>query len=122
MLSRTKIKARIRLKTNPDLAKTIHLAMNHPAWAKIAKVLSGSTKHQSRVSLSTIENNSSIGDTIIIPGKVLSQGDLTKKIKICALAISEQAREKLKTTKSEFLILGDEIKKNPKAEGIKVIS
>ena len=61
------------------------------------------------------------GDTVVIPGKVLSKGELTKKIRLCALGISEVAREKLKKTKTEYATILEEIKKNPRAEGIKVI-
>ena len=57
----------------------------------------------------------------MIVGKVLSIGEITKKIKICSFGISNEALEKLKKTKSEWISIADEIKKNPKAEGIKII-
>lgn len=121
MLSKTKLKLRIKRKTNPELVHTIALAIKSSHWLPIAKILSGPTRKYSVVNLSEINKNSSAGDTIIIPGKILSKGELTKKIKICALSISSEAKEKLKSTKSEFLPLSEEIKKNSKAEGIKII-
>ena len=121
MLSKTKIKLRIRKKTNPELAETIIFASKAPKWLQIAKILSSSTRKQAALNLSEIDKHSKAGDTIIIPGKVLGKGDLTKKVKICALSISEQAKEKFKETKSEFITLIHEIKTNPKAEGIKLM-
>ncbi len=121
MLSKTKIKLRIRKKTNPELAETIILASKAQKWLPIARILSSSTRKQTTLNLSEIDKHSKAGDTIIIPGKVLSKGELTKKLKICGLSISEEAKEKLKETKSEFVALIHEIKTNPKAEGIKLM-
>ena len=61
------------------------------------------------------------GDTIVIPGKVLSQGELTKRIKIVAFSFSERAKEKLLSSKCGVSTIKDEIKKNPKAEGIRIV-
>lgn len=122
MASKTKIKLHARKKTNPELVEIILLARKNENWLEIAKILSSSTRKQPAVNLSEINKNSKIGDTIIIPGKVLSKGNIAKKIKLCAFSISEQAREKLKETKSEFIPLIEEISKNKKAEGIKIIT
>lgn len=121
MISKTKIKSRIRKKTNPELAETIKQSVKNSNWLKIARMLSSPKVNYSKINLFQIDKNTTAGDTIVVPGKILSQGELTKKIKICALSISKQAKEKLKTTKSEFSLLINEIKNNPKAEGIRVI-
>ena len=121
MISKTKIKTRILKKTNPEIIETIKLALKNPEWLKIAQILSASTREYSSINLFEIDKQTTPGDIIIIPGKVLSKGELTKKVRICALSISMEAKEKLKTTKSEFVPLINEIKSNPKAEGVKVI-
>ncbi len=121
MISKTRIKLRNKRKTNPVLVETVQLALKNEAWSKIASILSGPTRNYSAKNLFEIENESKAGDTIIIPGKILSKGELTKKLKLCSLSISVEAKEKLKHSKSEFVYLLDEIKKNPKAEGIKII-
>ena len=121
MLSRTKLKKRTRRKTNPYLVETIRLALKHENWTPIVKILSGATRQHSSVNLSQIEEKTKLGDTVLILGKVLSEGNITKKIRICALSISYPAKEKLKSSKSEFATIAEEIKKNPKAEGVRVI-
>lgn len=120
-ISKTKIKSRIRKKTNPILIDTIREASKNKEWFKVAKKLASSNSNYSSLNLSQIDKESSEGDTIVIPGKVLSEGDITKKLKICALSISESALKKLKESKSEFVPLIDEIKSNKKAEGIKIL-
>ncbi len=121
MASRTHIKERRRKKTNSELVETISLALKHKPWEKIGAILSGSTRRQAKVNLSLIDKETKAGDTIIIFGKVLSLGNITKKLVICALSISAQAKEKLKESKSEFRTIKEEITKNPKAEGIKIL-
>ncbi len=120
-ISKTKIKSHLKRKTNPELVETIRLALKNPNWLETAKILASSTRRLSMINLSEIEKNSTAGDTMIIHGKILSQGQLTKKIRLSAMAISQQAKEKLKITKSEFIRLIEEIKKNPRAEGIKIV-
>jgi len=60
------------------------------------------------------------GDSIVVPGKVLSQGELSKKVAIVAFAFSDKTREKLLKTKSQAITMLEEIKKNPEAKGLKV--
>ena len=120
-INRTKIKRNILRKTNPELIKTISLVLKSPAWTQLAKPLSGSNRNLPNINLEDVEEKASVGDIIIFPGKILSLGEITKKIRICALGISKLAKEKLKKTKSEYSSLLQEIKNNPKAQGIKII-
>jgi len=120
-ISRTKAKFRVRRKTNPDLEETVRLSIKNQAWNKIAQILSGPTRKQSAVNLFQLDKATKEGDTVVIPGKILATGNLTKKIKICALSISDLAKTRLKESKSEFTLLRKEIKDNPKAEGVKII-
>ena len=58
---------------------------------------------------------------IVVPGKVLSMGELDKKIKVVALNASKTAVEKINNAKSTFLTILEEIKLNPDAKGIKIL-
>ncbi len=120
-ISRTKIKTRARRKTNPEVIRTLSLAMKSARWKDVAKILSGPTKLFSAVNLDEIDKQTKEGDTIVVPGKVLSKGELSKRVNICALAISSNALSKLKKSKSEFVHLAQEIEKNAKAEGVKIV-
>lgn len=120
-LSRTTLKKRLHKKTNPILVAAIFLAGKNPVWIKLSRLLSQSTRKHSSVNLEKIDKQTSMGDTVLVPGKVLSMGEITKKIRICAFGISKEALEKLKKTKSEYSHIFEEIKKNPKAEGLKII-
>ncbi|MDP3758526.1 MAG: uL15 family ribosomal protein, partial [Candidatus Daviesbacteria bacterium] len=60
-------------------------------------------------------------EKVIVPGKVLSQGEINKKIKVIALSFSEKAKEKLKKSGCEFSNILTEIKSNPSGEGIRIL-
>ncbi len=124
MISKTKIDRKASKKTNSFLVETIILAKKQKAakWVEIANLLALPRRQQIIKNLDEIEKQCKEGDTIIVPGKVLGKGDVSKRIRISAFSYSQEAREKLKAKKSEIVSIADEIKKNPKAEGIKVLS
>ncbi len=99
---------------------TINLAKAHTGWRKVAQRLSGSTRMHTSVNLSEIDKMSKEGDTIVVVGKVLGSGDISKKVRVCALSYSESARDKLKKAKAEMVTIHEEIQKNTKATGVKL--
>ncbi len=118
MVNKTKIENRLRQKMNPYLVDTIiKLKKTNP---EIAKYLAMPRKIRQPVNLDKINNLCSAGDAVIVPGKVLSSGELDKKIKIIAWEFSEKALEKIKN-KGEAVLLTDEIKKNPELKNLKLI-
>ena len=121
MISNTKIGKRVGNKTNSEVVETLLAAKKNVAWNKVAQLISGSRKKYASVNLKEIDNESNDGETVVIVGKVLGNGKLNKKVRVCAMSFSESAVEKLKDIKSEGIILLEEIKKNPKAEGIKIL-
>ncbi len=120
-LSKRKLIQRTERKTNPELFSTIKVAAQNPAWAPIAKYLSGPTRLYSSINLTRIDSETKAGDTVLIIGKVLSTGELTKKVKIVALSASQHTLDKISKNKSEFVLLKDEIQKNKNFEGLKLI-
>lgn len=121
MISNTSIAKRIPRKMDAYIVDTIFAAKKSKNWNKIAQIISGGRRRYSDVNIGRIEKESNDGDVIIVPGKVLGNGNLTKKIKVCALYFSESAHEKIKQGKSEGVKLIDEIKKNPEAKGVKIL-
>ena len=120
-ISKTKIKRHLAKKTSPKIIEAVMLAKKQKAWLPIAKKIANSTRDYASVNLSDIDKKTTPGDTVLIIGKVLASGELTKKVRICSLGISKSALDKLKKTKSEYASISQEIKGNPKAEGIKII-
>ena len=121
MKTKTLIEKQTQKKTNSELVETIIGAKKKEAWLEIAGLLSGPSRTRSAVNLEQINKESKEGDVVIVPGKVLSQGELNKKIKVVALSFSEKAKEKLSKAKVDFNSIREELNKNAKAEGIRII-
>jgi len=115
-ISKSKIERRLKEKTNPQLIEAIiKLKRTNP---EIAKKLAMPVKKQAEINLDRI--NKIQGDALV-PGKVLSSGNLDRKMKIVAWKFSEKALEKIKSAGSEAVLIADEIKKNPELKNLKII-
>lgn len=121
MKSKTKISKQENKKTNPELVKTLRLAKKNKEWLEVASILAGSRDNWKNLNLNDLEKNAKEGETILVAGKVLGDGELTKKLKIVAFNFSESAREKILKVKGEVIEMIDEIKKNPSAKGMRKI-
>lgn len=122
MKSKSKIEKQMQRKTSENLVKTIVAAKKNKAWLRVAEVFSGPRKNRINLNLDEINKKAEEGEAVVILGKVLSQGEIDKKIKIVALDFSEKAREKLKKGGCEVLSIVEEIKKNPGAAKVNFIS
>jgi len=122
MKTKTKIDKQIQKKSNKELVETIIAAKKKDKWLKVARILSGPRRKAISLNLGEINENSKDGDTIIVPGKVLSQGEMSKKVKIVALSFSEKAKEKLLKSKIPSSSIIKEIKKNPHIKEGKILT
>ena len=113
----------INMKTDQNLAdlikeikETAHKE-NSNFWKRIAKELEKSTRRQREVNISHIQNHTKDKDIIIVPGKVLGDGELKHNVTVAALKFSESAKNKLKNA----LTIQELLKKEPKGKNIRII-
>ena len=90
-------------------------------WRRIAKDLERPTRIRRRVNLFTVEKNLKQGEIAVIPGKLLSLGNLSKKHEISAYQASEKAIEKIQKSGSKFLTLQDLMKSNPQGKKVRIL-
>lgn len=121
MKSKTKINKQLRKKNNPELVETIMDARKNKKWYRVSEILSSPRKNKLEKNLDIINKESKDGETIVIPGKVLSVGELDKKIRIIALSFSKNAREKILKSGGKVSTIFEEIKKNPEAKEVKIL-
>ena len=119
MKSKTLIDKQLKKKTNKELVETILLAKKQESWLEVAGLLSSPKKTE--INLEAIDKETKEGDTIVVPGKVLGNGNISKKIRIAAFKFSKEAEKKLKERKCEIISIEKEIKENPKAKGVKIL-
>ncbi len=121
MKSKSTIEKQLEKKANPELVKTIIEAKKKKNWLGVAAILSGPRTKRINLNLEKINKEAKEGETVIVVGKVLSQGELDKKIKVVALSFSEKAKEKISKAKGEALTISEEIKKNPDAKNVRFL-
>ncbi len=124
MKSKTKISKQIERKTNPVLVETVFEAKKSEGWLPVAAILSGPRK--GFVDINILEINEYLkelknNEVLVVPGKILSQGDLDKKVNIAAFSFSGKAKEKINSQGKALHIL-DAIKQDPEGKNIKIIT
>ncbi len=92
-----------------------------PFWRRIAKDISKSARRISSVNVYKIEKFAREGETIVVPGKVLSVGTLSKKVDVAALNFSEEARRKIEAAKGKTMTIHQLLETNPEAKKVRIL-
>lgn len=119
--------ASVDTKTNPGLRMLIQDLKKKsweneaPIWRDIAKRLEKPTKARTVVNLSRIDRYANEGDTVIVPGKLLAAGAITKKVRVAAYNFSQGALEKVLAAGGECVSIDALADSNPKGTNIKIL-
>lgn len=92
-----------------------------PIWKDVAEKLSKPTRQRVEVNISDIERNAHSEETILVPGVVLSNGELSKQLKVAAWKFSPKAQQKIKHVHGETLTIEELLKKNPKGTNVRIM-
>jgi large subunit ribosomal protein L18e len=114
-------------KNNPELIellmelKTQTRKKSAPIWRDIAERLERPLRVWPEVNVSRIERYAKDGDVIIVPGKVLGSGVLTKKVTVAAWKFSSSAKEKIEMAGGKTMSIKELMKKNPKGSNVLIM-
>ncbi|MFB6292382.1 MAG: 50S ribosomal protein L18e [Candidatus Nanohaloarchaea archaeon] len=108
--------------TNPVLLETLETLQEQeaPVWNTVAENLGKVNRKRPEVNISDIERVAEDGDTVVIPGKVLGAGRLTKGVTVAAFKASSGARDKI-NEEGEFMYIRDLVDDNPEGSEVKVV-
>lgn len=90
------------IKTNPNLIELINKlnkkskTENAAIWKDVANRLGRSTEELQKLIYQILQWYANADETVLVPGKVLSNGDLTEKVNVAAFKFSQKAQKKLK--------------------------
>jgi large subunit ribosomal protein L18e len=90
-------------------------------WKDIALRLEKSSKNWPVVNLDRINSYINDKEIALVPGKVLSSGNLTKKITIAAWSFSDKSHEKIRKAGGKTITINELMKNNPKGENIRIL-
>jgi len=120
-------KKQISRKSNSELVKTIDELKrasrenDAPIWKSIAKKLEGPNRNWQVVNVSKLEYNASKNGKVVIPGKLMGSGTLSKKVTVSAYSFTKSAVEKIEGAGGKCMIYNEFIKKNPSGKDVVVI-
>ena len=115
------------IKTNPNLIELINKlnkqskSEDAAIWKDVAGRLSRSNRRTAEVNLSDIARHAEAGETVLVPGKVLSNGDLKDKVDVVAFNFSTKAQEKIESAGGECISIDEIIESNPKGSNIRIM-
>jgi large subunit ribosomal protein L18e len=103
-----------------SLVETL-LRTEKPFWRKVAYELSRPRRQRVEVNLSKLDAYSSEEGTIIVPGKVLASGAVSKKINVAAFAFSEKAKQLINAAGGKAMTIEGLHKSNPDGRGVMIL-
>ena len=114
-------------KVNPsllELVKALREAYHKndaPIWRETAERLEKSRKNWTSINIGKICKVLKDGEIALVPGKVLGDGDITKKVDIAAFQFSQSAIQKIATAGGKALTIEALMAKNPKGSKVRLL-
>ena len=114
-------------KGNPELRKTLvalrraSQANDAPIWGALAERLARPRHQQTPVNVGNLERLTEAKQTVVVPGKLLADGDLTKPLTVAAFAYSSVARSKIHSAGGTALTIDELLKAKPDGAGVRLL-
>ncbi|HEV2520409.1 MAG TPA: 50S ribosomal protein L18e [Thermoplasmata archaeon] len=114
-------------KQNPELRRTLidlrKAAQAHqaPVWAAVAERLVRARHQVKPVNVGHLERLAEAKATVVIPGKLLAEGRLTKSLTVAAFHSSVAARLKVHAAGGTVVTIRDLVKSHPDGSGVRLL-
>ncbi len=89
-------------------------------WRDIAERLERPLRVWPEVNVGKIGRYANDSETIIVPGKVLGAGNISKKVTVSAFKFSLDAREKIESAGGRVLTIEELMAINPKGTNVRI--
>lgn len=117
-----------RRKQNPELLRLLvelrrtSKAHSAPLWSAVADRLERARHQVDPLNVGRLQRLADDGETIAVPGKLLSSGPLSKKLTVAAFAFSTVAREKIHRAGGSALTLHELLRTRPEGKGVRLLA
>jgi large subunit ribosomal protein L18e len=114
-------------KTNPNTLNLIESltkqssAEDAPIWKAVANELKRANRKTKEVNVYHIEKYSDNDETVLVPGKVLGEGLITKSVTVAAFKFSQEAENKITAAGGRCLKIDELMAENPKGSNVKIL-
>ncbi len=116
-----------RVPTNPELASTIGYLkrkgrqLRTPLWFAVAENLAKSRRSRIVLNLGQVSRHVNEGDTVVVPGKVLSSGEPVGKLTIAAFKFSPRALVKVEKAGGRCIPISRLVEENPNGTKVRLL-
>lgn len=114
-------------KSSPNLTRLIDELLDGnakndaPIWKDVAKRLANSRRNHAEVNISKIQKHSRDNEVILVPGKVLGGGELSKVVNVAAMSFSETARRKIENSGGKCSTIRELLDQNPSGSEVRIM-
>ena len=112
MAGKTKTTNKVLFDTIRDLKK-LSAKTGTNVFRAVATKLEAPASQRTQINLSKLERKTKDKDVVSVPGKVLGDGVLTKKVTVVAFSASDSAKAKIEKAGSTFVEIREYIKGKP---------
>lgn len=115
-------------KQNPELTHAVHelrrAARDHaaPIWSAAADRLERARHQTTPVNVGHLDRLTEDKETILVPGKLLANGQVHRSLTVAAFSWSEEARTKVHAAGGTLLTIHDLIKTHPDGAGVRLLA
>jgi len=115
-------------KENSELVRLIvelrRTARSHkaPIWTSVADRLERPRHQALPVNVGHLERLTDAGETVVVPGKLLAEGRLSKKLTVAAFAYSKEARGKIHAAGGVAISVHDLLRTRPDGAGVRLFA
>ncbi|HTT14186.1 MAG TPA: 50S ribosomal protein L18e [Thermoplasmata archaeon] len=93
-----------------------------PIWARAAERLERARHQTTPVNVGHLERLVAADATVVVPGKLLADGRLTKAITVAAFSFSAGARQKIRAAGGSALSIPDLLQNRPDGAGVRLFA
>ena len=97
------------------------ISLKSKFWKRIARDIRRPARQRRTVNIYKIERFAKDGEIIIVPGKVLSVGELKKKVDVAALSFSDDAKLKIVQAKGKIMSIKELLQQNPAGKNVRIL-
>jgi large subunit ribosomal protein L18e len=115
-------------KQNTELARLIGelrrtaRTQHAPIWGSVADRLERARHQTTPVNVGHLERLARPQETVVVPGKLLAEGPLTKSLTVAAFAYSAEARAKIVAAGGSAVSVHDLLKSHPDGAGVRLLA
>ena len=112
-----------RVKDNQLLVSLMDMLSREkkPIWKRVRKELDRPRRDRVEINLSKLQEYGPENGTVLVPGKVLGSGDLSKKLTVAAFSFSGTAKKLIAAAGGKTITIEALHKSNPEGRDVRIL-